>query len=248
MKKIATLFILAVIYHSLHAQQVMVQGTATSFDKPLSGVMIDIFENGRFFKKMVTNKSGRYRFYLPHNQMYQLLFYYDGYEPQVFGVLNKSDESTQSIPINVTFDVSPASPDSLLAHTTVFSTLKPSVAAQFNKDIFEYVEEQKRKKKDSKAADYLINQAKDEENRFRNYKVTTSRKPNTNKDVTTTTIGNDTYLLEQAEAGTKSYFKNDKPITEYTYTFETTRRYEGVLKDVKVVKKTRKYKPSEHVK
>jgi hypothetical protein len=44
------------------------------------------------------------------------------------------------------------------------------------------------------------------------------------------------------------YYKNQKPITEATYLFETTRRYEGVLKNKRDVKRFEKYKPMEHVK
>ena len=89
-----------------------------------------------------------------------------------------------------------------------------------------------------------------EQKRFANYKEATSKRSVDNKesDVTTITIGPDIYEMVTSDNGSKRYYKNQKPITDVTYRFETTRRYEGVLKDSKNVKKFDKYKPMDHLK
>ena len=89
-----------------------------------------------------------------------------------------------------------------------------------------------------------------EQKRFSNYKETESKKSvnNQENDITTVIIGPDTYQLITSDTEGKRYYKNKKPITEVTYRFETTRRYDGVLKSSKQVKKIDKYNAMEHVK
>ena len=89
-----------------------------------------------------------------------------------------------------------------------------------------------------------------EQKRFSNYKETESKKSINNQEsnITTVVIGPDTYQLITSDIEGKRYYKNKKPITEVTYRFETTRRYDGVLKSSKHVKKIDKYNAMEHVK
>jgi hypothetical protein len=104
--------------------------------------------------------------------------------------------------------------------------------------------------KSHKSHKQLVKDALAEQQRFSNYNKTTEKETidNQESDVTTVTIGPDKYELITSDKRSKKYFKNDKPITETTYRFETTRRYEGVLKNSKNVKRFDKYQPLEHVK
>ena len=76
--------------------------------------------------------------------------------------------------------------------------------------------------------------------RFENEKKSILAEENT---IYRTTIGIDIYDKVVDPIGSIAYFKNEKPITEITYDFETKRRYDGVLKRIKNTKNIKRYIP-----
>jgi hypothetical protein len=132
----------------------------------------------------------------------------------------------------------------------LFSSTHPEVAKAYINAIYEY--DRRAPRRDTVAAATrraLIRKAMEERSRFSSYKKTTSRiSDKDSAERTTIAIGPDIYDMLTDAKGAKMYYKNQKPITEATYLFETTRRYEGVLKNKRDVKRFEKYKPMEHVK
>jgi hypothetical protein len=81
----------------------------------------------------------------------------------------------------------------------------------------------------------LIQQALDEEERFKNY----TEKTEINGDLTITDIhiADDDYEMQVDKKRNSKYFKNGKPITKITFEFETRRRMVDVLKTIRQVDK-----------
>ena len=95
----------------------------------------------------------------------------------------------------------------------------------------------------SKASDSerskLIQQALEEEARFKNYaEKTETRKVNgAEMKVTDIHIADDDYEMQIDKKGGTRYFKNNKPVTKLTFEFETRRRMTDVLKTIREVEK-----------
>jgi hypothetical protein len=234
---------------SVQAQFIRVNGDATTRAKlPIKGVAVMAFDKGEMIKSYVTDDKGEYSFRVDRMK-FDVLFYKPGLLTHDYTVNNRLDREVQGININVEMDDS-------LAETVVDKTqwLKRHHLSAAHLDSLYQAEiarvpaisprQARRNQRE------LLKAARAEQKRFSNYKTATVAKSinNEQNEVTTIRIGPDRYRMVEDKKGDKKYFKNIKPITESTYKFETTRRYEGVLKDEKSVKHFDKYKPMEHVK
>ena len=243
--KLFTLILIAVFYSLAgSAQHILVNGDVTTKkDLPIQGVIVMAFDNGRMIKNYITDEKGEYRFYV-EEMAFDLLYYKPGMRAHTCSVNNHMEKDNQGFNISIQLDDSTAR-----TATNLASWLKQHhVTATYLDSV--YTEELKKAntpKPVHKSKKQLQKEAVAEQKRFSNYKESTV-KDSTDSQVTTLTIGPDTYECITAEKGTKRYLKNDKPISEATYRFETSRRYDGVLKGTRSVKKLDKYKPMEHVK
>jgi hypothetical protein len=81
----------------------------------------------------------------------------------------------------------------------------------------------------------VIQKALEEEERFKNYKETTTQKGDLSvKDIH---IADDDYEMQVDKKGNTKYFKNKKPVTKITFEFETKRRFVDVLNTIRQVDK-----------
>jgi hypothetical protein len=248
MKFYVLVIALILCVHGLDAQRIRVNGDVkTRTEVPIQGVLVMAFDKSEMLKSYVSNEKGEYRFDVDR-MVFDILYYKPGLKTHAYSLNNRLDKETQGVYVYIPMDDS-------LDETAVDMTLwlkRHHLTAAYMDSI--YAEEIR---KDSIAASnhhnshkQLVKDALAEQKRFSNYKKTTEKQSidNQESEVTTITIGPDTYELITSDKGGKKYFKNQKPITEVTYRFETTRRYDGVLKSSKSVKKFDKYEPQKHVK
>lgn len=81
----------------------------------------------------------------------------------------------------------------------------------------------------------VIQQALEEEERFKNYEEKTSTQDDLSvKDIR---IADDNYQVQTDKKGNNKYLKNGKPITKITFDFETKRKMTDVLNTIKEVDK-----------
>lgn len=249
MGKVCLVFLGLLMAATLSAQQIKIYGRTERDGKPEAGVMIMVFEKNTFYKKFVTDRKGEFRFSVG-SEDYTILFYKPGMMPSAYHVINKMETDMLKIPVNMELTPTTLSPDTILAESKLFSAIHPEVAKAYINAIYEY--DRRAPRRDTVAAATrraLIRKAVEERNRFSSYKKTTTRiSDRDSAERTTIVIGPDIYDMLTDAKGAKKYYKNQKPVTETTYLFETTRRYEGVLKNRRDVKRFEKYKPMEHVK
>jgi hypothetical protein len=226
------------------AQRIRVNGEVTTkLELPIEGVLVMAFVDGDMIKSYVTDDKGEYSFFVDKS-VFDVLFYKPGMYSHTCKINNRMEKEIQGINLNVYLDDS-------TAETAVNLPLwlkKHHLTATYMDSI--YTEEIKKipaPKAKHKSRKQLEKDALAEQKRFSNYKENTV-KDSVDNNVTTVVIGPDTYERITSQKGSKQYFKNQKPITEATYRFETTRRYDGVLKNSKNVKDFDKYKPMQHVK
>jgi hypothetical protein len=233
----------------VYAQEVKVYGVITAGGKPLKGVLIVVFENDSFYKRLITDHKGQYRFKM--EDLNHTIFYYKpGYETSLAQIINKLDAGLQMIPINIDMKGTLATPDSVLKRSGMMDSMEPAVARILVSQIYRYEQGRKAQSSDPSAnttKNVLIKHALEERKRFANYKKEiTLRKDSVGQSkVVSTTIGTDKYELVTSTMGEKRYYKNDRPITEMTYLFETTRRYDDILKNKRDVRKFEKYDPQQ---
>ena len=234
---------------SSYAQRIRVNGDVkTHLEVPIAGVVVMAFDKSQMIKSYVTDAKGEFSFYVDR-LIFDVLFYKPGLHAHTYGVNNKLDKDAQGVYISIEMDDS-------LAETAVNIDLwlkrHHLTAAQldtiYNTELKKAPPLSARQIK--KNEQETMKAALAEQKRFANYKETNVNKSVDNKEsnVTTIRIGPDTYEMIISDTGEKKYVKNHKPITETTYEFETTRRYDGVLKGQKNVKHFDQYKPMEHVK
>ena len=240
------------MWSGAYAQAVKVYGQTSTKGKPLSDVLIVVFENDSFYKKINTDRKGKYRFSV-EDKAYTILYYKPGYAPQQVRIVNKLDADVQLIPFNMDMDSSEGSPDTVMARSGLLDMANPHMAVTYISYLYRYERKHIGQRKDTSARTLrhmLIERALDEQRRFESYRRRDSliHDSNNRDQVVTITIGPDKYEMQTSLKGEKRYFKNDKPVTEMTYLFETTRRYEGVLKNKKDVKDFKKYDPNRNSK
>jgi len=247
MKFFVLFFVLCISMQSIEAQRIRVNGDVqTHAEVPIQGVLVMAFENSSLLKSYVSDDKGEYSFNVDRMR-FDILFYKPGLHAHTYSVNNRLDKETQGMNVFIQMDDSLAETavdlnQWLKQHHLTAAYLDSVYSEEIRK--LSLVPEKKKSKKQ------IVRAAEAEQKRFSNFKETTTKESidNQESDVTTVTIGPDTYELITNLKGGKKYFKNSKPITEATYKFETTRRYDGVLKNSKNVKKFDKYKPLEHVK
>jgi hypothetical protein len=246
MKFIIPLWFCIVFAARTDAQNIRVNGEVKTLkDLPVSSVVVMAFDGGRMIKSYVTDDRGEYSFYV-EKLNFDVLFYKPGMRSHTCRVVNKMEKETQGVNLNIQLDDS-------TAETAVDLSLwlnKRKLTASYIDSVYaEDIRKMPPPKQKHQSKKQIEKAAMAEQKRFANYKESTVRDSVDHKSqVTTTVIGADTYECITSERGAKRYEKNTKPITEATYKFETTRRYDGVLKSSKNVRKLDKYKPMQHVK
>jgi hypothetical protein len=247
MKFIVVLLSCFISVTAIDAQRIRVNGEVTTrTELPIEGVMVMAFDNGTLLKSYVTDAKGQYSFNVD-KMVFDVLFYKPGFYSHSYRLDNRLDKETQGINIDIHLDDSVAETAVNLAFW-----LKQHILTQAEMDTI-YADEINKIPPPSakhKSKKEILKDALAEQKRFSNYKETktSSSVDDQEKDVTTVIIGPDTYELITSDKEGKRYYKNNKPITQVTYKFETTRRYEGVLKSSKHVKKIDRYRPLQHVK
>jgi hypothetical protein len=249
MKTFVLLLCFSISMSALQAQRIKVNGDVATLGKvAVEGVLVMAFDSNILLMKYVTDQKGQYSFYVDTVVVFDLLFYKPGHPAYASKVRNLLQRETQAVYISIEMD------DSASTGSVDLNVWLPrhhlaalNMDSLYAKATGKYAAYKRKIKKDKRQ---LVRNALAEQKRFSNYKETKSKRSigNQQSDVTTVTIGPDTYEMITNDKGAKQYYKNQKPITEITYRFETTRRYDGVLKDSKNVKKFDKYKPLEHVK
>ncbi len=226
---------------TIHAQQIKVYGQVVNNEKPLAGVMIMVFERHTLYKRFTTDKTGSFRFAVG-NKDYTIFFYKEGMMPDAYHIINHMETDVLKYPIYMELTATTERPDSVLIHSPLLAVANPDMVRAYIAAVYDY--EHKVTRHDTAAAAArrtILRKAIEERDRFANYNETVS------KDKSIITIGPDTYELLTDAKGAKQYYKNAKPISETTYTFETTRRYEGVLKNKRDVKRFEKYDAMKHL-
>jgi hypothetical protein len=219
-----------------HAQRVRVYGNAACKEAPLGDVLIIVFQSDTFYKRLISNHKGHFGFNIGADA-YTILFYKPGYAPDAYGVVNKLENELQKIPLSVNLVATRIPMDSLLLSSSLMTALKPSVAKKYLQYIYDY-EKSRRKLKGEVSAKItrkrLIEYALAERERFKNYSQdsTINSTLSSKGKVVNITVGLDHYQIIVDEVGEKKYTKNDKAITEITFNFETTRRFDALLDKV----------------
>jgi len=216
------------------SQQVKIYGEIINNKKKVKGVLVSIFEEDVPYKTTYTNNKGKFFEVISNRKDYTILFYKTGYAIQGYRISNRLETNTQKIPIDINLEATIGSFDSILIQSELLKKLPAQVSTAFLKGIYEQslrVVSKENKKEEQKI---LTENATKEEGRFKNFKQTIAEKFINGEDntVTVTQIGDDYYELLINKKRQKRYTKNDKPITDITYYFETSRKYEGVLKSI----------------
>lgn len=218
------------------AQSVSAYGEIKNGNNKLDRVMITVFENDTFYKKTYTNHKGKFRFKVNDRKSYVALFYKPGYDFYAYKIVNKLNEDIQNINLNLSLPSNKQPLDSLLHSSLLMKRLPQYLVKTYIENIYQYRGGTMQKQRKQILA---INALK-ERARFENEKKSILAEENT---IYRTTIGIDIYDKVVDPIGSIAYFKNEKPITEITYDFETKRRYDGVLKRIKNTKNIKRYIP-----
>lgn len=218
------------------ALSVSAYGDIKNGNNKLDRVMITVFENDTLYKKTYTNHKGKFRFKVNDRKSYIALFYKPGYDFYAYKIVNKLNADIQNINLNLTLPNSEQPLDSLLHNSPLIRKLPQYLVKTYIENIYQYRGGSMRKQRKQT----LIANALKERTRFENEKKSILTKEDT---IYRTTIGIDIYDKVVDQKGMIAYFKNEKPITEITYNFETKRRYDGVLKRFKHAKKRKHYTP-----
>lgn len=249
MKKFSIILFSLLLPGFANAQLIRINGEVkTRNELPVADVAILAFYGGELLRSCISDEKGEFSFYVKQSS-FEVLLYKPGMKAFHYGVMNKLDRETQGIFIGITMD------DTLGEHAADLPRfLHFQHLSQMQLDSI-YTDRLNKKPPPTaasikRAEKLLVKAARAEQKRFANFREnTTSRSVNDHPTkVTTIRLGEDIYEMIVDEKGDRRYNKNHKPITLTTYEFETTRRYENVLNEVKSVKRFEKYKPMEHVK
>lgn len=247
MTKILVL-IIALCSLSVSAQRIQVYGRASRAGKGEVGVMVLVFEGDKFSRRLITDRTGTYRFYTDGRD-YTVLYYKPGIQPQSVHIINSVLDETVRFPVDLEVEPVAMSADSFAASAAAIGSTRPELSRMYITAVYEYERHASRRDTFSRRTRHaLIRQAIAERSRFSNYKKDTRPAGQDSTQRIILTIGPDTYEELTDPRGAKRFYKNDKPITEVTYRFETTRRYEGVLKNKRDVRRFEKYDAMKHIK
>ena len=239
MRRVSLIILSVLIAAAASAQQIRIYGRAESGGRPLAGVMVMVFEQHHFYKKFKTDARGQFRFAMGASD-YTILFYRPGMNPESYHIVNNMATDQQFIPINMEMSATTLSTDSML-QSPLLTQAHPDVIRAYLAAVYAYGHS----RRDTAAISTrrsLLRHAIEERERFSSYHQTSD------STQTSISIGPDVYDMLTDARGAHRYYKNKKPITEITYDFETNRRYEGVLKNKRDVRRFEKYNAMEHVK
>jgi hypothetical protein len=232
MKNLLLLFFALYCLKSI-GQTVRVYGDIEQNNKKLNRVLVTIFENDVFYKKTYSNNKGKFKFRVTDTNSYIALFYKPGYDFYAYKIINKLQSDMQNIYLNIALPKAQIPLDSLLEKSLLLKKMNPKMISEYAENIYDYKGTDDKKERQVSLAEKAIKE--DEERKI-------ERKRTNDKETLITTIGQDLYEKVWSNKSI-SFFKNSKPITEITYNFETGRRFEGVLKKSKYVKKLKRYTP-----
>ncbi|MFN8309124.1 MAG: hypothetical protein U0T73_04105 [Chitinophagales bacterium] len=254
MKRALLLFLGVIGTLSTGAQHIQVYGNVFAGLQPISGALVCAYENGKFFKQTHTTDKGEFFFQINDRNDYITLIYKNGYLIEGYKVINRLDGDHAKIPIFIEMNPTSLPPDSVICFSPLLQQIRPEMSSTFLEAIFKTDPVEKKDSQDlttqSAIRRKLTEEAIKEDLRFRSFKQSHSKLKLNGEDlqVTKITIGPDSYELTENLKNERKYYKNDKPITETTYYFETRRRFDGVLKKARRTKAFKAYKPMEHVK
>jgi hypothetical protein len=246
MKTISLVFIFFISLQYVCGQYVVISGSVAEHKKPAQGVLVMIFSKKQPVKAVISDEKGQYRIRTDVNSI-DLVFYKKGKT-----VLGQSYRNKLMV-VDQFFNYDVEMEDTAVeAAQNAMRYLKSiHVDSTYLDSIFTSENEKQKAEIKVKPLSHkeMAKAAKEEQKRFANYKSSTTKKTDGahTDQVTVTKIGPDTYEKTVNEKNEKKYAKNDKPISETTYYFETTRRY-GVNKKTKKVEHFDKYDPMDHVK
>lgn len=209
--------------------------------------MVMVFEGDKFSRRLLTDRTGAYRFYTDGRD-YTVLYYKPGMQPRSIHIINSVLDETVRFPVDLEVESASMSADSLAAIAAGLASSRPGLSRMYITAVYEYEKHTSRRDTFSRnTRRALIRQAIAERDRFAGAKRSTTISAQDSTQRTTVTIGPDAYVEVTDTRGAKRYYKNEKPITEVTYRFETTRRYEGILKNKRDVRRFERYDPIRHL-
>lgn len=232
--KASVSILLAFFLMPTFAQSVSAYGEIKNGNDKLDRVMITVFENDTFYKKTYTNHKGKFRFRVNDRKSYIALFYKPGHDFYAYKIVNKLNAEVQQINLNLSLFATTQPLDSLLTTSLLIKRLPQYLVKTYIENIYQYKGGSMQKLRKQT----LIANALKEKERFKNEQKSIIAREDT---IYRTTIGHDIYDKVIDTKAAVAYFKNDKPITEITYNFETKRRYDGILKRLKNTKNLKRY-------
>jgi|JI6StandDraft_1071083.scaffolds.fasta_scaffold10690_1 hypothetical protein len=229
--RLILLCILFVGFHQIYAQDVKAYGIVTYRQSPATKVQITLFEHDSLLKKTYSDRKGKFHFRLSEKKTYVLFFYKPSFNISAYKIINRLDQELQNVFIEVQLSKSKEVQDSIFFKSTLVKNMSPSVRNAYKIVVDEYLKEKKVKVKS------FTQPQMDSISEF------DRQEDGGTVHVYQIRIGNDVYERIVDTRQQVRYMKNEKPITEVTYNFETKRRNEGVLKKEKKVKNHSRYKP-----
>ncbi|MBL7800729.1 MAG: hypothetical protein JNL95_08375 [Chitinophagales bacterium] len=217
--------------HRVYAQDVKAYGIVTYRQSPVTKVQITLFEHDSLLKKTYSDRKGKFHFRLSEKKTYVLFFYKPSFNISAYKIINRLDQELQNVFIEVQLSKSKEVQDSIFSKSTLVKSMSPSMRNDYKIVVDEYLKEKKVKAKSFTQPQMDSISEFDRQEEGETVHVYQIR------------IGNDVYERIVDARQQVRYMKNEKPITEVTYNFETKRRNEGVLKKEKKVKNHSRYKP-----
>lgn len=229
--RIILLCILFVCFHQLCAQDVKAYGVVTYRQNPATKVQISLFEHDSLLKKTYSDRKGRFHFRLNEKKTYVLFFYKPTYNIHAYKITNQLEQDLQNIFIEVPLTKSKEVQDSVFVKSPIVKNMRPLMREEYKLAVEGYLKEKKEKSKPTLLAmpDSIIEFERQEESGL--------------VHVYQTKIGSDSYERIVDARNEVRFMKNEKPITQVTYDFETKRRNDGVIKKEGKVKNHSRYKP-----
>ncbi len=223
--------ILFVGFYRLCAQDVKAYGIVTYRQNPATKVQITLFENDLLLKKTYSDRKGKFHFRLSEKKTYVLFFYKPSFNISAYKIINRLDQDLQNVFIEVQLTKSKEAQDSIFIKSPLIANMNPLMRERYKQEVDEYLREKKPKQntRGEPKLDSIVEFDRQEAGET--------------VHVFQTQIGNDMYeRIVDAHQQTR-FMKNEKPITEATYNFETKRRGDTVMNKDKKVKNHSRYKP-----
>lgn len=216
---------------SIEAQDVKAYGIVTYRQNPAIKVQIALFEHDSLLKKTYSDRKGKFHFLLSEKKTYVLFFYKPSFNINAYKIINRLDQDLQNVFIEVQLTKSKEVQDSIFIKSPLIANMNPLMRERYKQAVNEYLREKKPKQNDRG------------EPKLDSVVVFDRQEAGETVHVFQTRIGNDMYERIVDAHQQIRFMKNEKPITEVTYSFETKRRGDTVMKKDKKVKNHSRYKP-----